>query len=80
MAAKQRDNQDRIMWQNQSHLTQKYFDDLGIKPDLWDVCLATDLLVEYIKTGRSNEDLKRSFENLQKYLETKYIGNEPQTK
>lgn len=72
---KPREKEDRIMWQNQSHLIQKYFSDCGVCPDLWDICLATDLIVEYIKTGRSNENLKRSFENMQKYIEEKYKGN-----
>ena len=70
--AAQRENQDRIMFQNQSHLVENYFSHQGIKPELYDICLATDLMVEYVKYGSTSKDVRRRFEGFQEYIEKKY--------
>jgi len=65
--------EEQIVFQNQSHLVQKHFENCGICPDLLDVCLSTDLMVEFAVKGYSKE-LKVRFDNMQKYLEEKYKG------
>jgi hypothetical protein len=68
---KQRINEDRIIYQNQSHLVQKYFEMCGICPDLEDLFRVTDLFVLYVKHGK-NESLDKSIEAAQKYINDKY--------
>ena len=60
-----------IVFQNQSHLVQKYFNDCGICPDLLDIALATDIMVEFATKGFS-KDLKNRFDNFQIYCDGKY--------
>lgn len=67
-----RTDQDRIMFQNQSHLIQKYFEGCGICPDLYDIGLATDLMVEYVKIGSKDKTLKERFDKFQSYITEKY--------
>lgn len=68
---KQRPNEDRIIYQNQSHLVQKYFEMCGVCPDLEDLFRVTDLFVLYVKHGKS-ESLDKSIEAAQKYINDKY--------
>ena len=70
---KQKTKDEMIVFQNQSSLVQKYFNDCGICPDLLDIGLTTDLMVKFCIEGYSPE-LKVRFENLQKYLDEKYKG------
>lgn len=63
-----------IVFQNQSHLVQKYFNDCGICPDLMDIALATDIMVEFATKGYSSE-LKTRFDNFQIYCDNKYKNN-----
>ena len=67
-----RPDQDRIMFQNQSHLVENYFNNHGIKPDLYDICLATDLMVEYAKFGSKSQQVKERFDKFQLYIKNKY--------
>lgn len=66
-----RTTEDRIIYQNQSHLTQKWFESCGVCPELEDLVRVTDLLVLYVKHGKS-ETLTKSFETAQKYITDKY--------
>lgn len=68
---KQKTKDEMIVFQNQSHLVQKYFKDCNICPDLLDICLATDLMVKFAIEGYS-ADIKTRFDNMEKYLQEKY--------
>lgn len=57
-----------IIFQNQSHLVQKYFNDCGICPTLLEIANATDLMVQYAMNGPKQELLKR-FEDMEVYVE-----------
>jgi hypothetical protein len=72
----QKTKEEQIVFQNQSHLVQKYFNDCGICPDLLDIALATDIMVQFAISGFS-KDLKERFDNFQKYCNEKY-KNDPQ--
>ena len=68
-----RNKEEIIVFQNQSHLVQKHFQDCGICPTLFDICLATDILVEFATKGYSKE-LKERFDKMERYLEDQYKG------
>lgn len=63
--------EEQIVFQNQSHLVAKHFENCGICPSLLDICLATDLMVDFATKGYSKE-LKTRFDNMDKYLGEKY--------
>jgi len=63
--------EETIIWQNQSHLIQRHFSNCGICPDLYDICLATDIMVEFAQKGHSKELMER-FTNYEKYIMEKY--------
>ena len=65
--------EEQIVFQNQSHLVQKHFENCGVCPTLLDVCLATDLMVEFATKGYSKE-LKSRFDTMEKYLNEQYHG------
>ena len=65
-----RTKEEQIVFQNQSHLVQRHFESCGISPNLFDVCLATDLMVKWATEGYS-KDLKERFDKLDIYLEGK---------
>lgn len=69
-----RPNEDRIIYQNQSHLVQRYFEMCGICPDLEDLFRMTDMFVTYVKHGGKDERVKNSIQEAQKYLDEKYKG------
>jgi hypothetical protein len=64
-----------IVFQNQSHLVQRHFQNCGICPDLLDICLATDLMVDFGTNGYS-KDLKERFDKMETYIESKYQHKE----
>jgi len=66
-----RTKEEQIVFQNQSHLVQKHFDNCGMCPDLLDICLATDLMVEFATKGFSKE-VKDRFDKMEIYLQSKY--------
>ena len=74
MAQTQKTKDEIIVFQNQSHLVQKYFNDCGICPDLLDIALATDIMVDFAVKGFSKE-LKTRFDNFQIYCDGKYKSN-----
>lgn len=63
--------EESIVFQNQSHLVQQHFQNCGICPDLLDICLATDLMVEFGTKGFSKE-LKERFDKMETYIQSKY--------
>lgn len=68
-----RSKDEIIVFQNQSHLVQKYFSECGICPDLFDIALATDIMVQFALQGY-DKNLKERFDNFQKYCDAKYKG------
>jgi len=64
-----------IVHQNQSHLVLKNFEMHGIKPDFFDICLVTDLMVQFAMYGYSKE-LKARFDKMKIYIEEKYNIND----
>ncbi len=68
-----RSKDEIIVFQNQSKLIQEHFKNCGICPDLLDISLATDLMVEFCLFGYSKQ-LKERYDNMEKYLNEKYKG------
>lgn len=64
---------EAIIFQNQSHLVQKHFNDCGICPELIDINLATSLQVQFVINGFS-KDLAERFQSFEKYISEKYKG------
>lgn len=69
--ARQRTEQHKIIFQNQSHLIQRYFEQRQICPTLQDICLATDLMVRFCQDGYSKE-LGELFERFDKHIQETY--------
>jgi len=67
--------EESIVFQNQSHLVQRHFEQCGICPSLFDICICTDLMVEFATKGYSKE-LKTRFDNMEKYISATYKSNE----
>jgi len=72
-----RSKDEIIVFQNQSHLVQKFFNDCGVCPDLMDIALATDIMVQFALYGY-DKSLKERFDNFQKYVDEKYKGENEQ--
>lgn len=70
-----RTKEQAIVFQNQSHLVQRHFDNCGICPELFDIALATDLMVDWAIDGYSKA-LKERFDNMENYLQSKYKHKE----
>jgi hypothetical protein len=68
-----KNKEEIIVFQNQSQLVERYFTNCGICPDLLDICLVTDLMVEFATKGYSPE-LKTRFEKMEVYLNKQYRG------
>lgn len=66
-----RTKEEQIVFQNQSHLVQKHFENCGICPTLFDVCIATDIMVEFAIKGYSKE-LKSRFDKMERYFDEEY--------
>lgn len=66
-----RTKEQSIVFQNQSHLVQQHFLNCGICPELFDIALATDLMVDWATDGYS-KPLKERFDNMENYLQSKY--------
>lgn len=64
----QRTKDQIIIFQNQSHLVQKHFNDCGICPSLLMVALATDVMVDFAMNGPTKEVLTR-FEKMEKFIQ-----------
>lgn len=57
-----------IIFQNQSHLVQKYFQDCGMCPSLLTIALATDVMVDFAMNGPTKAVLER-FEKMDRYIQ-----------
>lgn len=65
--------EESIVFQNQSHLVQKHFENCGVCPSLMDICLGTDLMVRFATEGYSKE-LKERFDAYDNYIQEQYKG------
>ena len=63
-----------IIFQNQSHLIQKYFQDCGMCPSLLTIALATDVMVDFAMKGPTKEVLTR-FEKMEQYIQAEKNKN-----
>ena len=66
-----RSSQHQIIFQNQSHLVQRYFESCKICPSLRDIALATDLMARFCQEGYSKE-LGELFERFDKHIKETY--------
>lgn len=64
-----RTKEETIIFQNQSHLVQKYFESCGFCPTLLEIALATDVMVDFAMKGPTKEVLTR-FEKMQIHIDT----------
>jgi len=69
-----RTKEEQIVFQNQSHLVQKYFTDCGMCPSLLMIALATDVMVDFALKGPTKEVLTR-FEKMEAYIQTEKEKN-----
>lgn len=63
-----RTKEESIIFQNQSHLVQRYFQDCGMCPSLLTIALATDVMVDFAMKGPTKEVLTR-FEKMEHYIQ-----------
>jgi len=63
--------EETIVFQNQSHLVQRYFQECNICPSLKDICLGTDLMVKFATQGYSKE-LSETMDRYQEYIKKTY--------
>ena len=56
-----------IIFQNQSHLVQRYFNDCNICPSLMTIALATDVMVDFAINGPTKDVLTR-FEKMEAFI------------
>ena len=68
---KNRESQHQIIFQNQSHLVQRYFEQCGICPTLQDIALATDLMVRFCQEGYTKE-LSDLFQRFDTHIQEQY--------
>lgn len=67
-----REKDERIVFQNQSHLMLNYFQAHNIQPTLLDLALATDLMTKFAVEGYS-QDLKKRFDQFEYHLAKTYV-------
>lgn len=63
-----RTKEETIIFQNQSHLVERYFQNCGICPSLLTIALATDVMVDFAMKGPTKEVLLR-FEKMEHYIQ-----------
>ena len=69
-----RSKEESIVFQNQSHLVQRYFQDCGMCPSLLTIALATDVMVDFALKGPTKEVLTR-FEKMEAYIQEEMKKN-----
>lgn len=69
-----RTKEETIIFQNQSHLIQKYFQDCGMCPSLLTIALATDVMVDFAMRGPTKEVLTR-FEKMEAFIQEEKSKN-----
>lgn len=62
-----RTKEEIIIFQNQSHLVQKYFTECGVCPTLFEIALATDIMVDFAMNGPTTK-VKDRFSSFETYL------------
>jgi hypothetical protein len=60
-----------IVLQNQSHLVERWFNNRGIKADLFDISMATDVMSDFVLSGMTKDVIQR-FKTMDEYLNKKY--------
>lgn len=65
-----RTKEECIVWQNQSHLVQRYLDSKGYNAPLSEICRITDVMTEYALSGRTKEALQK-LDAVDNYLKEK---------
>lgn len=68
-----RTKEQSIVFQNQSHLVQRHFEQCGICPSLKDIALGTDLMVRFALEGYSKE-LGETMDRYEEYIQEQYKG------
>jgi hypothetical protein len=68
---KGRTESQKIVFQNQSHLVERYFNNCGICPTLKDIGLGTDLMVRFATEGYSKQ-LGEVMDRFDEYIQDKY--------
>lgn len=66
-----RTREEQIVWQNQSHLARQWFQDCNRCADLLDICMVTDVLVQFCQTGPTKETQER-MKVMKDFLDKKY--------
>lgn len=69
-----RNKEEIIVFQNQSHLVQKYFNDCGMCPSLLTIALATDVMVDFALNGPTKSVLDR-FEKMEAFIKAEKEKN-----
>jgi len=69
MSNKQKSKDEVIIFQNQSHLVQKWFQDCNICPTLFEIALATDVMVDFAMYGPTKDVIDR-FTKLENYIKS----------
>jgi hypothetical protein len=64
-----RTKEETIIFQNQSHLVERHFNNCGYCPTLLEIALATDVMVDFATKGPTKEVLTR-FEKMQAHIES----------
>jgi len=63
-----RQREEAIVWQNQSHLVQRYAEQRGLNLTLFDICRVTDVMTEYVITGR-DKSVTQKLEAIESYFQ-----------
>lgn len=71
----QRNKEEIIVFQNQSHLIQQHFHNCGYCPTLFEIALATDLMVEFAVYGYSTE-LRKRFDAMESHIKIEHKSKE----
>lgn len=72
--ANNRTKEQSIVFQNQSHLVQRHFEQCNICPSLKDIALGTDLMVRFALEGYSKE-LGDVMDRYEEYIQKEYRGS-----
>jgi len=65
-----RDDKERIVWQNQSHLVLEFLKERNEPVKLLDLVLVTDALATWIMQGKSSENINK-IKEIDKYFAEK---------
>lgn len=75
----QRTKDEIIVFQNQSHLVQQHFSSCGYCPTLFEIALATDLMVEFALYGYTAE-LRKRFDAMESHMKLEHKSNQSDIK